>query len=147
MLIRVRRKQSMAAIALRYGVSIGQLNAWNKTHRTVAMPGQVIVLHVPVGKAMPAEPGPQKLATAAPDGARAQKIDASEADMKPKSRNEKHAKGHGRTAVVKAASRTGKSARAGAASTESSTKPAAKAPKVAASRQKAAAGTRKYAQQ
>jgi membrane-bound lytic murein transglycosylase D len=147
MLIRVRRKQSMAAIALRYGVSIGQLNAWNKTHRTVAMPGQVIVLHVPVGKAMPAEPGPQKLATAAPDGARAQKIDASEADMKPKSRNEKHAKGHGRTAVVKAASRAGKSARAGAASTESSTKPAAKAPKVAASRQKAAAGTRKYAQQ
>ena len=148
MLIRVRRKQSMAAIAARYGVSIGQLHAWNKTHRSMAMPGQVIVLHVPVGKAMPAEPGPQKIATAVPDGARAQKIDAREADVQPKSRNEKHAKGHRRTAVVKAASRTGKSVRSSAgASKQSSAKSAAKAPKVAASRQKAAAGTRKYAQQ
>jgi membrane-bound lytic murein transglycosylase D len=133
MLIRVRRKQSMAAIAERYGVSIGQLRAWNKTHRSTAMPGQVIVLHVRAGKAMPAEPGPQKIATTVPDGARAQKIDAREADVKPKSRNEKHAKGHGRTAVVKAAARSAKSA--------------AKAPKVAAGRHKAATGTRKYAQQ
>jgi membrane-bound lytic murein transglycosylase D len=133
MLIRVRRKQSMAAIAERYGVSIGQLRAWNKTHRSTAMPGQVIVLHVRAGKAMPAEPGPQKIATTVPDGARAQKIDAREADVKPKSRNEKHAKGHGRTAVVKAAARPAKSA--------------AKAPKVAAGRHKAATGTRKYAQQ
>ena len=148
MLIRVRRKQSMAAIAERYGVSIGQLHAWNKTHRSTAMPGQVIVLHVPVGKAMPAEPGPQKIATTVPDGARAQKIDASEADVKPKSRNEKHAKGHGRTTVVKAAAGSGKSARSSAGeSAQSSAKSAAKAPKVAAGRNKAAAGTRKYAQQ
>jgi membrane-bound lytic murein transglycosylase D len=148
MLIRVRRKQSMAAIAMRYGVSIGQLHAWNRTHRSVAMPGQVIVLHVPVGKAMPAEPGPQRIATAAPEGARAQKIEASEADVKPKSRHEKQAKGHGRTTVVKAASRTGKSARSSAAeSAKGAAKSSAKAPKVAASRHKAAAGTSKYAQQ
>jgi membrane-bound lytic murein transglycosylase D len=56
MLIRVRRNQSMAAIAVRYGVSIGQLKAWNRTHRDQVSRGQVIVLHVPVGKAMPSEP-------------------------------------------------------------------------------------------
>lgn len=65
MLIRVRRKQSMAAIAGRYGVSVGQLKAWNRTHRDLAMPGQALVLHVPVGRAVPAEPGPERIATSA----------------------------------------------------------------------------------
>ncbi|KAF1034131.1 MAG: Membrane-bound lytic murein transglycosylase D [Burkholderia lata] len=65
MLIRVRRKQSMAAIAGRYGVSVGQLKAWNRTHRDLAMPGQALVLHVPVGRSVPAEPGPERIATSA----------------------------------------------------------------------------------
>jgi len=139
MLIRVRRKQAMSAIAARYGVSLGQLHAWNRTHRSTAMPGQVIVLHVPVGKAMPTEPGPQRIATAIPEGTRAQKIDASEADAKPTSRHA--AKGHGRTAVVKAVAHAGKSAR-------SSTRPSKSAAKTskAASRQIAEAGTRKSKQ-
>ncbi|HTH60454.1 MAG TPA: transglycosylase SLT domain-containing protein [Paraburkholderia sp.] len=63
MLIRVRRKQSMAAVASRYGVSLGQLKAWNKTRRDEVSAGQVLVLHVPVGKSMPAEPGPERFAT------------------------------------------------------------------------------------
>ena len=63
MLIRVRRKQSMAALAGRYGVSVGQLKAWNRTHRDVVMPGQALVLHVPVGRSVPAEPGPERIAT------------------------------------------------------------------------------------
>ena len=49
MLIRVRRKQSMAAV--RRCVTTcrsAQLRAWNRTHRDTIMPGQVIVLHVPV---------------------------------------------------------------------------------------------------
>jgi membrane-bound lytic murein transglycosylase D len=63
MLIRVRRKQSMEALAGRYGVSVAQLRAWNRTHRAVVMPGQTMVLHVPVGRAVPAEPGPERIAT------------------------------------------------------------------------------------
>ncbi|MGU7779654.1 transglycosylase SLT domain-containing protein [Burkholderia sp. PU8-34] len=68
MLIRVRRKQAMAAIAGRYGVSVGQLKAWNRTHRDLVMPGQTLVLHVPVGRAVPAEPGPEKIATSVGGG-------------------------------------------------------------------------------
>ncbi|ACR28302.1 transglycosylase SLT domain-containing protein [Burkholderia glumae] len=63
MLIRVRRKQSMAALASRYGVSVGQLKGWNRTRRDLVMPGQTIVLHVPAGRAVPAEPGPERIAT------------------------------------------------------------------------------------
>ncbi len=140
MLIRVRRKQTMAALAARYGVSIGQLNAWNKTHRTVAMPGQVIVLHVPVGRSVPAEPGPQRIATTIPEGARAQKIDSRTTDVAPKLRADKRGKHHGRTAGVKAVAATHveKSAKARAGSSKSSVKTT----KVAASREKLAAGTR-----
>lgn len=68
MLIRVRRKQSMAALAVRYGVSVGQLKAWNRTHRDTVMPGQAMVLHVPVGRAVPAEPGPERIATSVGGG-------------------------------------------------------------------------------
>ena len=104
------------------------------------MPGQVIVLHVPVGRSMPSEPGPQKIATAVPEGARAQKIDASADDAKPRSRYDKHAKGHGRTtAVVKAAAHQGKSS-------AGSSKSAEKASKVAVGRPKAATGARKSKQ-
>jgi membrane-bound lytic murein transglycosylase D len=62
MLIRVRRKQSMDTIASRYGVSVGQLKAWNRTRRDIVMAGQTMVLHVPVGRAVPAEPGPERIA-------------------------------------------------------------------------------------
>ena len=63
MLIRVRRQQSVATFADRYNVSVGQVRAWNRTRRDTIMPGQVIVLHVPVGRAVPAEPGPVRLET------------------------------------------------------------------------------------
>jgi membrane-bound lytic murein transglycosylase D len=65
MLIRVRRAQSMATFADRYNVSIGQVKSWNRTHRDSVMPGQLIVLHVPVGRAVPAEPGPVRVETVA----------------------------------------------------------------------------------
>lgn len=68
MLIRVRRKQSMEALASRYGVSVAQLRGWNRTRRAVVMPGQTMVLHVPVGRAVPAEPGPERIATSVGGG-------------------------------------------------------------------------------
>jgi membrane-bound lytic murein transglycosylase D len=52
-LIRVRRHESMASVAGRYGVSVRQLSAWNKGRRSALAPGQTLVLHVPVGKALP----------------------------------------------------------------------------------------------
>jgi membrane-bound lytic murein transglycosylase D len=55
-LIRVRRHESMTSVASRYGVSVRQLSAWNKGRRTALAPGQTLVLHVPVGKALPASP-------------------------------------------------------------------------------------------
>ncbi|CAB3787178.1 transglycosylase SLT domain-containing protein [Pararobbsia alpina] len=55
-LIRVRRHESMASFASRYGVSVRQLSAWNKGRRSVLAPGQTLVLHVPVGKKLPAQP-------------------------------------------------------------------------------------------
>ena len=63
MLIRVRRAQSMSTFADRYNVSVGQLKGWNRTHRDTVLPGQLIVLHVPVGRAVPAEPGPVRVET------------------------------------------------------------------------------------
>jgi membrane-bound lytic murein transglycosylase D len=46
------------------------------------MPGQVIVLHVPVGKALPAEPGPQRIATTIPAGSHAEKVDVRPSEAK-----------------------------------------------------------------
>jgi membrane-bound lytic murein transglycosylase D len=63
MLIRVRRKQSMVAFADRYNVSVSQVKNWNRTRRDMLSPGQLVVLHVPVGRAVPAEPGPVRLET------------------------------------------------------------------------------------
>jgi membrane-bound lytic murein transglycosylase D len=63
MVIRVRRKQSIAVLADRYDVSVAQVRAWNRTHREMFMPGQVVVLHVPYGRAVPAEPGPVRVET------------------------------------------------------------------------------------
>lgn len=49
-------------------MSVGQLKAWNRTHRDTVMPGQAMVLHVPVGRAVPAEPGPESIATSVGGG-------------------------------------------------------------------------------
>jgi membrane-bound lytic murein transglycosylase D len=122
MLIRVRRKQSMAAIASRYGVSLHQLRAWNRTHRREAMPGQVIVLHVPVGRDVPAEPRAQKIATAIPRGARVERIDARADDVKPKSHG-RHVSAKGRTHVTRTAAHAAtKSAHSSATSSKSTAK-------------------------
>ncbi|SAK69292.1 lytic transglycosylase catalytic subunit [Caballeronia temeraria] len=65
LVIRVRRKQSIGTLADRYDVSPAQLRAWNRTHGEMFMPGQVVVLHVPYGRAVPAEPGPARVETVA----------------------------------------------------------------------------------
>jgi len=104
MLIRVRRKQSMAAIAGRYGVSVAQLKAWNRTRRDLAMPGQALVLHVPVGRAVPAEPGPERIATSTA-GAH---IERASLSVGGKSRGAKHG-------AAKPAARAAKAAPAKAA--------------------------------
>ncbi|TDV16219.1 transglycosylase SLT domain-containing protein [Paraburkholderia caballeronis] len=132
MLIRVRRKQSMVAVASRYGVSVGQLKAWNKTRRDAVAPGQVLVLHVPVGKAMPSEPGPERIATNVRGGG-VQRIGTRMNDNSgSRSRYDKN-HGRARTGVVKVAEPVkGKSS--GAASKAS--KDPASRPKAAAQAQK-----------
>lgn len=50
MLIRVRRNQSMATVARRYGVPLARLKAWNHTKRNTVLAGQRLVLHVPAGR-------------------------------------------------------------------------------------------------
>jgi membrane-bound lytic murein transglycosylase D len=52
LLIRVNRNQTMAAVAQRYGVTVSQLQAWNRTQRHAVSRGQVLVLHVPNGRAI-----------------------------------------------------------------------------------------------
>jgi membrane-bound lytic murein transglycosylase D len=132
MLIRVRRKQAMDAVASRYGVSVGQLKGWNKTHRDYVMPGQVLVLHVPVGKAMPSEPGPERIATNVSGGG-VQRIGTKVADTGSKSRyDKKH--GRERAEVVKVSDPVKAKSPAAAPS---------KASKGTASRQKAGTHTQK----
>ena len=149
MLIRVRRKQSMAAVADRYGVTVSQLKAWNRTHRDQVSPGQVIVLHVPVGKALPAEPGPVLRASATPANSGAvEKIGTRVADSKPESRYDaKKGRSHG--GVVKASQPESRASESTGASKGKVSKVAAssgtagKASKVAASRPKVAANAQK----
>jgi|GEM_PF-123454 membrane-bound lytic murein transglycosylase D len=114
MLIRVRRKQTMAALAVRYGVSIGQLKGWNRTHRDQVNPGQLIVLHVPVGKAMPSEPGPERIATSVQGGG-VERIGTQVTDTKNNSRYDKKS-GRGRTAVVKVSDPADKASKPSASS-------------------------------
>src|ERR1700761_2975079 len=100
MLIRVRRSQSMSALASRYGVSVGQLKAWNRTHRNEVKAGQVIVLHVPVGRRVASEPGPERIATDVQGGG-VEKIGTHVADTRSESRyDRKKGRGHS-SAVVK----------------------------------------------
>jgi membrane-bound lytic murein transglycosylase D len=140
MLIRVRRKQPMTALASRYGVSVAQLKGWNKTKRDLVMPGQVIVLHVPVGKALPPEPGPQRVAVTIPAGGRVEKADVRVPEAKPDPKA-------GKKGRVQMAAKTAKGAEpAGKAKTSklaSSSNPASKASKAAANRPKVAAVTQK----
>jgi membrane-bound lytic murein transglycosylase D len=68
MLVRIRRTQTMEMLANRYGVSVGQIQAWNRTRRTTVAAGQRVVLHVPFGKAIPVEPGPDPVHVAATRG-------------------------------------------------------------------------------
>ena len=65
MAIRVRRRQSVATLADRYNVSVAQVRAWNHPRGDLFMPGQVVVLHVPYGRPVPAEPGPVRVETVA----------------------------------------------------------------------------------
>jgi membrane-bound lytic murein transglycosylase D len=142
MLIRVRRKQSMAMIADRYDVSIGQLKAWNRTKRDLVTPGQVVVLHVPVGKSMPSEPGPQKLATV-PVGGGVEKASAQVADTRSESRYDKK-RGRGQTGVVKVSEPVAKPAAAKGKVTKVSTEAAGKASKAdTGSRHKVSANAKK----
>ncbi|HXZ06532.1 MAG TPA: transglycosylase SLT domain-containing protein [Paraburkholderia sp.] len=149
MLIRVRRKQSMAAVADRYGVTVSQLKAWNRTHRDQVGPGQVIVLHVPVGKALPAEPGPVLRASATPaSSGTVEKIGTKVTDTRPESRYDTK-KGRSRGGVVKASQPESKASESTSASKGKVSKVAAssgtagKASKVAASRPKVAANAQK----
>jgi membrane-bound lytic murein transglycosylase D len=145
MLIRVRRKQSMAVLADRYGVSVSQLKAWNRTHRDLLSPGQVIVLHVPVGKALPSEPGPVLRASATPaSGGGVEKIGTRVADTKPESRYDRK-KGRSHGGAAKASQPESKASGSASASKGKVSKVAAssgtasKASKAGASRPKAAA--------
>ena len=54
--LRVKRTESVAQIALRYGVSISQVQNWNRTRKTMFKPGQVVLLHLPVNQSLPADP-------------------------------------------------------------------------------------------
>ncbi|AXF00158.1 transglycosylase SLT domain-containing protein [Paraburkholderia hospita] len=142
MLIRVRRKQSMAMIADRYDVSIGQLKAWNRTKRDLVTPGQVVVLHVPVGKSMPSEPGPQKLATV-PVGGGVEKASAQVADTRSESRYDKK-RGRGQTGVVKVSEPVAKPTATKGKVTKVSTEAAGKASKAdTTSRHKVSANAKK----
>jgi len=60
-LVRVRKRETIAQLALRYNVSIGQIQSWNKTRRTSFTPGQTVFLHLPVDKAVPVEPAAPRL--------------------------------------------------------------------------------------
>jgi membrane-bound lytic murein transglycosylase D len=148
MLIRVRRSQSMSSLASRYGVSVGQLKGWNRTHRNEVRAGQVIVLHVPVGKRVPTEPGPERLATDVRGGG-VQKIsarvggDSADVDDKTSKSEKSSQKTRGKSSVVKASGHAGKTGGVKKVSTAADSS-AAKSPKAAApSRQKTAANAKK----
>jgi membrane-bound lytic murein transglycosylase D len=112
------------------------LKGWNKTRRDAVMPGQVLVLHVPVGKAMPSEPGPERLATNVSGGG-VERIGTAVADTGKKTRyDKKH--GRERAEVVKVSDPVKAKSPSAAPS---------KASKGTASRQKAVAQTQKQQKQ
>lgn len=146
MLIRVRRKQPVAALAERYHVSVGQLKAWNKSVHNVVMPGQVVVLHVPVGKAVPAQARAQRIATTVPADVRAQKIDSRAADVKLNSRKTK-SDARSQTKAVKVSATKSSAPQKGSAKMASSSRKSAAspAPQKAAASPKSSGKTTKLA--
>jgi membrane-bound lytic murein transglycosylase D len=93
MLIRVRRAQSVAAVAQRYGISVAQVKAWNRTKRNTVYAGQRLVLHVPVGRTVAA-------VDAEPPAGRIEKISARVGDMRAVSRYDAR---NGRGRVIRVA--------------------------------------------
>lgn len=47
MVVRASRRESIAAVARRYGVSTAQIRSWNHLRHDVVARGQILVLHVP----------------------------------------------------------------------------------------------------
>jgi membrane-bound lytic murein transglycosylase D len=84
-LVRVRKRETIAQLALRYNVSIGQIQSWNKTRRTSFTPGQTVFLHLPVDKAVPVEPAAPRLLQAAVEprasGGRVERLSTVRADV------------------------------------------------------------------
>jgi membrane-bound lytic murein transglycosylase D len=99
-LIRVHRHQSVEMVAGRYGVSAGQLRAWNHLRRDAIAQGQVLVLHVPAGRAIPAEPKSVRLTSGKNMRLRVASMEA------PSRRNTKHGRVH---ATIAAAAPSGES--------------------------------------
>jgi membrane-bound lytic murein transglycosylase D len=64
-LVRVRKRETITQLALRYNVSVGQIQSWNKTRRTSFAPGQAVLLHLPVDRPLPQEPAPPRVIQAA----------------------------------------------------------------------------------
>ncbi|SAL73958.1 lytic transglycosylase catalytic subunit [Caballeronia arvi] len=124
LVIRVRRKQAVTTLADRYNVSAAQVRAWNRTRGDMVMPGQVVVLHVPYGRAVPAEPGPARVETVAASSRSSggvSKIGTRVPDSKP---SHGKASGHASGKVTKVSASTASHA-AKPAATAKTTKPAA----------------------
>jgi membrane-bound lytic murein transglycosylase D len=47
-LVRMRRGETIARLAQRYGVTTAQIRVWNKERRVAYRPGQLVMLHLPV---------------------------------------------------------------------------------------------------
>jgi membrane-bound lytic murein transglycosylase D len=57
-LVKVRRRESVAVVARRYGVSVGQIKSWNRRRGNVLTPGEMIVVRVPASREVVAEEAP-----------------------------------------------------------------------------------------
>lgn len=50
-MVRARKRDTLAAVASRSGVSVAQIKSWNRLRRDTLTTGQLLVLHVPVNQA------------------------------------------------------------------------------------------------
>ena len=57
-LVKVRRREQIAAVARRYGVSVYQIKAWNRRRGNMLSPGEMIVVRIPASRTVAAEPEP-----------------------------------------------------------------------------------------
>jgi membrane-bound lytic murein transglycosylase D len=133
LLIRVNRNQTLAAVAQRYGVSVSQLQAWNRTQRHAVSRGQVLVLHVPNGRAI-------RLASHAPP-ARVQRISSHVEPRAPRydSNKDRAKRGGG---VVRVADHVGSDSAGSSSKTE---KTSARTPTKAPPKSESSAGKTKVA--